>query len=178
MVDGLPTPSTVLDIAEYGQQNEAFATQAVYELFAQLRVQTTFPLMIAVDEWNECFPVSEYVSLRYDNTKYHGHIPAYHLTMPRAFIDWDGNRYKRGLKVFATSWKYRKRRDYDVSTYGIRQDEVRTLRNFSPAEFANYVAYYRLMNVIHEFPREKLEYFYLLTGGNGWESRRALSLLY
>ena len=52
------------------------------------------------------------------------------------------------------------------------------MRNFSPAEFANYVAYYRLMNVIHEFPREKLEYFYLLTGGNGWESRRALSLLY
>lgn len=41
---------------------------------------------------------------RYDNTRFHGHIPSYHLTMPRAFHRWDGHLYRRGLKICATSW--------------------------------------------------------------------------
>ncbi len=48
--------------------------QAVYEMFAQLKNQTTFPCLVMVDEWNECFPVSQYVSLRYDNTRYWGYV--------------------------------------------------------------------------------------------------------
>jgi len=178
MAEHLPRPTNVWEIVEFGLQNEAYACQAVAELFVQLQRQTTHPVLIAVDEWNECFPVSQYVSIRYDNTRFYGHIPAYHLTMPRALHRWDGHLYRRGLKICATSWMRFKRRDYRPELLGVKDYEIRTVRNFSPHEFANFVTYYRMMNVLHSFPREDLEYYYMLTQGNGWQARRILSTLY
>jgi small subunit ribosomal protein S29 len=178
MVDHLPRPATAWEIVEFGLQNEAYASQAVAELFVQLQRQTAHPVLVIVDEWNECFPISDYVSIRYDNTRFHGYIPAYHLTMPRTFHRWDGHLYRRGLKICATSWMRFKRRDYRPELLGIKDYELRTVRNFSPHEFANFVAYYRLMNILHNFPREDLEYYYMLTQGNGFQARRVLSTLY
>jgi hypothetical protein len=37
--------------------------QAVAEAFVQLQQQTTHPVLVVVDAWNECFPCSEYVLL-------------------------------------------------------------------------------------------------------------------
>lgn len=45
----------------------------------------------------------------------------------------------------------------------MKPHEIRTVRAFSQHEFANYVAYLRMMNVLHNFPREDLEYFYMMT---------------
>lgn len=178
MAEHLPNPTNVWEIVEFGLQNDAYATQAVSEMFVQLQQQTTHPVLVIVDEWNECFPVSDYVSIRYDNTRFYGRIPAYHLTMPRALHRWDGHLYKRGLKICATSWMRMKRRDYRPDLLGVKDHEIRTVRNFSPYEFANFVTYYRLMNILHNFPREDLEYYYMLTQGNGWQARRVLSTLY
>lgn len=61
---------------------------------------------------------------------------------------------------------------------GIDKAEQKTVRNFSQHEFANYVAYLRMMNVIYQFPAEKLMNFYMVTQGNGWHARRTLSTLY
>jgi len=85
-----------------------------------------------MDEWNECFPCSQYVSIRYDNTRFHGYIPAFHLSMPRAFHRWDGHLYRRGLKICATSWAKSQRRDYKPELLGVKDHELRTVRNFSP----------------------------------------------
>jgi len=178
MTEHLPRPTTVWEIVEFGLQNEAYAAQVVSELFVQLQRQTTHPVLVIVDEWNECFPISQYVSIRYDNTRFHGHIPAYHLTMPRALHRWDGHLYKRGLKICATSWMRFKRRDYRPDLLGVKEHEIRTVRDFSPHEFANFVTYYRMMNVLHNFPREDLEYYYMLSQGNGWQARRLLTTLY
>lgn len=178
MAEQLRNPANVWEIVEFGLENEAYATQAVAETFKQLQWQTTHPVLVIVDDWNECFPVSQYVSVRYDNTRFHGYIPGYHLTMPRALHRWDGNLYRRGLKICATSWARYKRRDYRPELLGVKDHEIRTVRNFTQHEFANYVTYLRLMNVLHEFPREDLEYFYMLTQGNGFQSRKLLSTLY
>lgn len=178
MKSKLEHPENLWEIVEFGIDHDAYATQAVYEMMAQLRVQTTFPCLVAVDDWNECFPVSEYVSIRYDNTRFWGYIPNYHLTMPRVFRSWDGEKFKRGLKICATSWKNQFRRDYRPELLGVRDSEMRTVREFSYAEYANYVAYYEMQNILHEFPKEKLDYFYLLTQGNGRECRRLLATLY
>eukprot|EP00933_Yihiella_yeosuensis_P032604 TRINITY_DN26218_c0_g1_i1.p1 TRINITY_DN26218_c0_g1~~TRINITY_DN26218_c0_g1_i1.p1 ORF type:complete len:553 (+),score=98.61 TRINITY_DN26218_c0_g1_i1:170-1660(+) len=178
MVDVLPEPQNVWEIVEFGLENEAYATQAVAETLLQLQRQTTHPVLVMVDEWNECFPCSEYVSIRYDNTRFNGYIPAYHLSMPRALHRWDGHKYRRGLKICATSWMRAKRRDYRPELLGVKDHEIRTVRNFTQTEFANYVVYMRLMNVLHNFPAEDLEYYYMLTQGNGWQSRRLLSALY
>jgi len=171
-------PSTVLDIVDFGLEQEPFATQAVHEVMIQLKQQTKFPLLVVCDEWNECFPVSDYVSARYDNTRFHGHIPAYHLTMPRLFSKWDGKEYKRGLKLYATSWSKMHRRDWRPELLGVKREEITTVREFTPFEFANYCAYYHLMNITHRLPAEKLDYFYMLSQGNGWQARRMLTLLY
>mmetsp|Transcript_12306 Transcript_12306/g.38441 ORF Transcript_12306/g.38441 Transcript_12306/m.38441 type:complete len:443 (+) Transcript_12306:177-1505(+) len=178
MAQQLPDPVNVWEIVDFGLQNESYATQAVAEMFLQLQRQTTHPVLVIVDEWNECFPVSHYVSVRYDNTRFHGYIPGYHLTMPRALHEWDGRKYRRGLKICATSWTRYRRRDYDPSLLGVKEEEIRTVRNFSQHEFANYVTYLRLMNVLHNFPREDLGYYYMMTQGNGWEARKMLATLY
>lgn len=178
MRQSLSHPVSVWEIVEFGIENEAYATQVVYELFAQLKVQTKHPLLIVVDEWNECFPVSEYVSVRYDNTRYHGYIPAYHLAMPRAFHRWDGHQYKRGLRLHATSWMRGKRRDYKPELLGVKDHEIRTVRNFTGHEFANYVAYFKMMNILHKFPRDQLEYYFMMTQGNGKQARKLLTTLY
>lgn len=148
------------------------------ELFEQLKVQTCFPLLIVTDEWNECFPVSEYVSVRYDNTRFGGYIPAYHLSMMRNFSAFDGHEYRRGVKLCATSWYRMNRREWQPQLLGVPSSALKTVRNFSGVEFANYCAYFRLQNITHNFPRDKLEYFYMLTQGNGWHCRRVLSMLY
>lgn len=178
MAEQLRDPQNVWEIVEFGLDNEAYATQAVAEMFVQLQRQTTHPVLVIVDQWNECFPVSEYVSVRYDNTRFHGYIPAYHLTMPRAFHKWDGRLFRRGLKICSTSWMKYHRRDYRPELLGVQDHEIKTVRNFSQHEFANYVTYLRLMNVLHNFPREDLEYYFMLTQGNGYQARKVLSTLY
>ncbi|CDR97788.1 hypothetical protein, conserved [Babesia bigemina] len=94
--DVLHAPKTLVQIAKFGIENETYANQAVYELFDQLKHQTVFPLLIIVDEYNECFPVSEYLSIKYENTKFNGWIPSYHLAMPRLFSKFDGEQYTNG----------------------------------------------------------------------------------
>lgn len=178
MAEQLRKPVNLWEIVDFGLQNEAYATQAVAELMLQLQRQTAHPLLVLVDEWNECFPVSQYVSIRYDNTRFHGYIPAYHLTMPRAFHRWDGHLYRRGLKICATSWLRMHRRDYRPELLGVKDFERRTVRNFTPHEFANYVTYLRLTGVLHNFPREDLEYHFMLSQGNGWQARKMLTTLY
>lgn len=55
--------SEVWEIVEFGLDREEYAVQAVAEAFVQLQQQTTHPVLVVVDAWNECFPCSEYVLL-------------------------------------------------------------------------------------------------------------------
>ncbi|PHJ20982.1 ribosomal death-associated protein [Cystoisospora suis] len=175
----LPSPSSVWDIVDFGLQQNAFGTQALYEVWEQLKKQTRFNLLIAVDEWNECFPVSEYVSMRYEGSRYNGYIPSYHLSTPRLLSRFDDiHQFKRGVKICATSWRRSNRRDYRPDLLGIKEEDIKTVRSFSQYEFANFVAYYHKKRILHEFPRDKLEYFYMLSGGNGFQARRLLASLY
>lgn len=46
----LPSPSSVWDIVDFGLQQSAFGTQALYEVWEQLKKQTNFNLLVAVGE--------------------------------------------------------------------------------------------------------------------------------
>uniref|UniRef100_A0A0G4HZP7 Small ribosomal subunit protein mS29 n=1 Tax=Chromera velia CCMP2878 TaxID=1169474 RepID=A0A0G4HZP7_9ALVE len=176
--DRLPNPKSLWEICEFGMDHEAFAVQSAYELFQQLKRQTKFPLMIAVDDWSDLFHVSQFLSIVYDSTQFDGWIPAYHLTMPRLLCRWDGGQFKRGVKVCATSWYSNNPRDFRPELHGIRKDEVVQVPNFSPHEFATYVAYMQRKRVIKNFPLGKLEYFRMMCGGNGQDARRLLGTFY
>ena len=174
----LHSPQTVAEIVEFGMNNLSYATQAVGELLNQLKLQDTFPVLVALDEFNELFVVSEFVSARYDNTTFNGYIPSYHLSLPRILCRWDGHEFKRGLKLYATSWAKRNRRQFDPSILGLKPEEIKQVRNFTKSEFEQYLAYQQLTGTSHRFPRSKLDYFYMLTQGNGFQARRVLSTLY
>ena len=178
MVQRLPKPSTVWDIVEFGIQNESFSTQAVAELFSQLKVQTSFPLLVAADEFNETLPVSQYVSKRYDGTKFNGFIPGYHLSMGRVFSKFQAGTYARGVCLFSTSWKFRKRRYFRAELLGAKEGDVKIVKEFTPAEYSNFVAYYHMQKILYSFPRDQLEYFYMCSQGNGFQVRKLLSTLY
>jgi small subunit ribosomal protein S29 len=168
----------VAEICEFGTNNVSYATQAVAELIAQLKTQDKFPVLVALDEFNELFVVSEYVSTRYDNTVFNGYIPSYHLALPRMLSRWDGAEFKRGVKLYATSWAKRNRRQFDPELLGIKPEEIKQVRNFSKSEFMHYLAYQQLSGTSHRFHADKADYFYMLTQGNGFETRRALATLY
>nr|PVC54261.1 hypothetical protein MACL_00003230 [Theileria orientalis] len=119
-----------------------------------------------LNEYNECFTASEYLSIKYENTKFNGWIPSYHLTMPRLFHKFDGSEYKNGFKIVATSWTKRKRRDFKPELLGVLPNEVRTVRNFTQREFANYILHLKNSRVIYNFPNDKINYFYMLTGSS------------
>ena len=178
MSQRLVNPSTVWDIVDFGLQNESFATQAVAELFSQLKAQTTYPLLIAADEFNETLPVSQYVSKRYDGTKFNGFIPGYHLSMGRLFSHFRAGSYARGVCLFSTSWKFRKRRNFRAELVGAESGDVKIVKEFSPLEYSNFVAYYHTQKIIEAFPRDQLEYFYMCSQGNGFQARKLLSTLY
>ena len=178
MKSQMEKPSSLADICEFGIDNISFATQAVGELINQLKIQDTFPVLVALDEFNELFVVSEYVSNRYDNTIFNGYIPSYHLSLPRMLCRWDGHEFKRGLKLYSTTWAKRNRRQFDPTILGIKPEEIKQVRNFTKNEFAHYLAYQHLTGTSHKFPRSKLDYFYMLTQGNGFQARRILATLH
>ncbi|GFE55367.1 ribosomal protein death-associated 3, putative [Babesia ovis] len=164
LTDVLASPATLAQIAAFGIENETYANQAVYEIFDQLKHQTKFPLLVVVDEYNECFPVSEYLSIKYENTKFNGWIPSYHLAMPKLFSKFDGEEYRKGVKLVATTWTRSKRRNYKPELLGIMPHEVRTVRAFTPKEYANLVYHLQRTQTIYNFPSDKTMYFYMLTG--------------
>jgi small subunit ribosomal protein S29 len=174
----LTQPSSLLELCEFGINNLPYATQAAGELMNQLKVQDNFPVLVAVDEFNELFVVSEYVSSRYDNTIFNGYIPSYHLSLARMLCRWDGHEFKRGVKLYATTWARRNRRQFNPSILGIKEEEIKQVRNFTKNEFRNYLAYQHLTGTSHRFPQAKLDYFYMLTQGNGFQSRRVLATLH
>ncbi len=176
--DKLPNPQNLLSLVEFGIANPSFATQTVAEVLVQLKVQDTFPVLVALDEWNEMFVVSDYVSTRYDNTVFNGYIPSYHLGLSRLLSRWDGHEFKRGVKLFSTSWNRRNRRQFDPTILGVKPEEIKQVRNFTKHEFANYCAYQALTGTSHRFPEDRLEYFYMLTQGNGFETRKMMATFY
>lgn len=178
LVDKLPHPPSLQALVEFGVHNPSYATQTVAELLIQLKVQSTFPVLIALDEWNEMFVVSDFVSARYDNTVFNGYIPSYHLALSRLLSRWDGHEFKRGVKLFATSWNKRNRRQFDPKILGVKAEEIKQVRNFTKHEFAHYCAYQGITGTSHRFPEDRLEYFYMLTQGNGFEARKMMATFY
>jgi small subunit ribosomal protein S29 len=174
----LKEPHSVAELCEFGISNSSYATQVVAEILTQLKAQDKYPVLVAVDEFNELFVVSEYVSTRYDNTIFNGYIPSYHLSIPRLLCRWDGMEFKRGLKIYSTSWAKRNRRQFDPTILGIKPEEIKQVRNFTKLEFAHYLAYQQITGTSHRFPKSKLDYFFMLTQGNGFQARRALATLH
>jgi small subunit ribosomal protein S29 len=57
-----------------------------------------------IDGYNFMFKRSIYPSFRYaSDTKLRSTVPPYHLTVPRAFLNFDGHKFKNGFVLCAAS---------------------------------------------------------------------------
>ncbi|EUD69472.1 hypothetical protein C922_00335 [Plasmodium inui San Antonio 1] len=178
LLDKFSMPPNLLELAHIGINNVSYANLCIYALFEHFKKQTEFPLLIAVDQFNFNLSVSEYLSINFENTKYNGYIPTYYFTIPKLLLKWDANKYKRCVKIASTCWDRENRRNFRPELLGIHKRDVKTARNFTLREFKNYVSHLYNQNVIYNFDVNKLEYFYMLTGGNGFQARKLLTTLY
>ncbi|SCO94119.1 mitochondrial ribosomal protein S29 precursor, putative [Plasmodium malariae] len=178
ILDKFSIPPNLLELANIGINNASYANLCTYALFEHLKRQTEFPLLIATDQYNYSLSVSEYLSINFENTKYNGYIPTYYFTIPKLLLQWNASKYKRCVKIVATCWDRENRRNFRPDLLGIHKKEIKTVRNYTLREFKNYVAHLFNQNVIYNFDINKLEYFYMLTGGNGFQARKLLTTLY
>jgi len=102
----LKNPKTLLELVTYGIDNEWFACNTVYELLEQLYNLDSHCVLVVLDEYNYMFRPSIYPSFRYANdTDLKSYVPPYHLSLCRAFINFNGHLIKNGFKLAASSNK-------------------------------------------------------------------------
>lgn len=114
MTDVLPEPKTVLDILEAGLKNPAYSTCAMGEILHQI-YQSDRLILEVVDDFSWLYRRTVYRNYKYYNDSHlFGAIPPYHLAHCRFFVNLDGNKIKRGLKVVASSIGHLYKHHFDI----------------------------------------------------------------
>jgi len=102
----LPQPKTLLDIVNMGIEKKLLGVNALFELMEQLYNLESHKVLVVVDDYNWFFRPSAYPSFRYANIKgLDATIPAYHMSLCRAFMKFDGHKIKNGFKLTASGHK-------------------------------------------------------------------------
>lgn len=115
LTDVLATPSTLLDILEAGISNPVYSTCAMGELLRQVYASQQLILEV-VDDFSWFYRGTAYRNYKYYNDSHlFGAIPPYHLAHCRFFVNLDGNKLKRGIKVVASSIGNLYKHHFDIS---------------------------------------------------------------
>lgn len=138
----LPNPKNLLEIIEFGIKNKLHATNAIYEVLEQAYNQEDYKVAVIVDDYNWLFRPSIYPSFRYANNKENdGFIPPVHLSLCRAFINFDGHKIKNGFKVVASGINHLRKhkfepediffpQGYRIKANGLLLNDYRTVLNY------------------------------------------------
>ena len=103
MTDICPHPQNVLDIVQSGIKNLQYSTCAMGQILHQI-YQSDKQVLEVIDDFSWLYRRTTYQNYKYFNDTYlYGSIPPYHLAHCRFFVNLDGNKLKRGLKVVASS---------------------------------------------------------------------------
>ena len=114
MNDVLKQPQTVLEILEAGLKNPAYSTCAMGEIFRQV-FESNHLILEVVDDFSWLYRRTEYRHYKYYNDSHlFGAIPPYHLSHCRFFVNLDGNKIKRGLKVVASGINHLYKHHFDI----------------------------------------------------------------
>lgn len=99
----VPDPSILDDICVAGIKNQKLATSAIGELLEQI-YELDVPILSCVDGFNWFYRPSCHSSFGYHNDRgLDGRVPPNHIAISRLFMNLDGHRIKKGLKVVASS---------------------------------------------------------------------------
>lgn len=104
LADKLPTPKTLIEIADYGIANPECSLNAFGEILEQAYNTDKFHSLIVIDGYNDWFKPSLYPSYRYvNNNKLKGHIPPQDIAMVRLLMKFDGHKIRNGFKICSTT---------------------------------------------------------------------------
>lgn len=93
-------------MVDIGITHEWFACNVVYEIIDQVYNTEQFCVLSLVDEYNYFYNWTAYNSYRYaTDTQLSGTIPPHHLSLCRAFLNFDGHKIKNGIKIVGSSLK-------------------------------------------------------------------------
>ncbi|TMW61505.1 hypothetical protein Poli38472_012696 [Pythium oligandrum] len=152
---------TLRDLVVNGIRDEELACVAVVDLRAELAKVTEFPVLIAVDEYNEWFGKTVF---GYDNVD----VTPFEISVIDALADIreDGlvedRKLSNGLFIAATTENYPSKRDFKKQVnYRAHRS---TMRPYSQDELKNVIAYYNQVHFLHDKPTDsELAYFRLMT---------------
>ena len=93
----------MLDIVNLGLKNPVYSTCAMAEVLLQVYESDHLAVEI-VDDFSWLYRKTVHKNYKYYNdSQLFGSIPPYHLAHVRHFVNLDGHKLKRGLKVVASS---------------------------------------------------------------------------
>jgi hypothetical protein len=124
--------------------------------------------MILIDEYNEWYRPSDFLSFRYANNKgYDSQIPPYDFAFIRLLMKFDGHLMKQGVKVCATTMTHYFNHKFDPKTINFPTKYDMNVENLKLNDLRNAIYFYmihRLSNRIIQ--EEEMEYINTLTQGN------------
>eukprot|EP01016_Furgasonia_blochmanni_P047849 TRINITY_DN7069_c0_g1_i3.p1 TRINITY_DN7069_c0_g1~~TRINITY_DN7069_c0_g1_i3.p1 ORF type:complete len:535 (-),score=119.21 TRINITY_DN7069_c0_g1_i3:242-1846(-) len=173
IAERLQNPKTLLDIVDFGIKEKNFSIGAVYELLEQLYNLESHCVLIAVDDFNWFYRPSSYPSFRYASQKgMESSVPPYHLSLCRAFMNFDGHKIRNGIKLASTSFKKLYRHDFDIDKINFARGYEIALNSMPLDDFRRYMYHANFLKLWKE-PRPsffKTDLIYLATQGNYGET--------
>lgn len=125
----LPEPKTVLDILEAGIKNPQYSTCAMGEVLQQVYESNQLVVEL-IDDFSWLYKGTVYRNYKYYNDSHlFGAIPPYHLAHCRFFVNLDGNKLKRGLKVVASSIGHLYKHHFDINKIMLPQGTPPFIQN-------------------------------------------------
>lgn len=139
--DYIPNPKNLLEVVNFGLQNEKFAINAIAEVMINLKYNKETKVMTLVDDYNFFFRSTNYFSYKYANF-YRSKVPPFAMALVRLFMDFDGHLTYNGVKVCATSSSYYYRHNCEVKDFGFPEFQSTKLKNLGIQEIANLCDYF------------------------------------
>lgn len=124
--------------------------------------------MIIIDNYNEWFRPTEFMSFRYANNKSHEClIPPYDFAFIRLLMKFDGHLIKQGVKVCATTMTNYFQHKFDPKVINFPTKYDITVENLKLNDLKNAIYYYMKNGYTNEIiSEEEMEYKNTLTQGN------------
>lgn len=121
----------MLDIIEAGIKNPVYSTCAFAELLRQV-YESDHLILEVVDDFSSLYKGSIYKNFKYynDNDLF-GDIPPYHIAHMRYFVNLDGHKLKRGLKVVASSIGNLYKHHFDIKKIMLPVCIIEIIQNMS-----------------------------------------------
>lgn len=164
----LPSPKTILEIVDYGINNDRYALNALAEVIAYFMQSRKFKTIFLIDGYNEWFKPSMYDSYKYANyKKYETKVPPYDLAMCRLFMRFNGHMIKQGVKVVASTNHRFGNHEFKPEMINYPKNYSINLENLKLDDFRSAIGYYMITGFADwGYSEEEIQNLYMITQGN------------